>query len=165
MFKIGNEYQRGARKLKETLKEHITIDNHNTYCSFINEAKNNYKTMFGEELERIENEKIRLQLEIECMKTPSAGYMMTIASLVLGFVLKDVIYNRFSQIYGSNAIVYSLIYALLITFIFGVLIVRNDRKLRCYMFALQALDELEEEIEKEMSFNLTLKRLNTINKN
>lgn len=140
---------RQSDTLRNTFKKDIKLDRYGEYCKFIYDIRNEYKYIFKDDLEKIKKEKARLQLEIKCKQTPGMGYMMTIMALVLGFVLKDIIYGFLKEKSLEFAVFVSLIYALLIVITFGILIVKTDTKLRCYMFALQALTELEEELKLE----------------
>lgn len=158
MLKFKNEYEKGAKRLEITIKKHVTTRNYKVYCNLIYKIKCNYKNMFGEDLEKIEKEKIRLKLEIECIKNPIMGYVITIISVVLAFLLKSV-NDIFLQISKDVAFMASCVYVIISIGSIAHVIVNIDHKLRGFIFSLQALEELEEEIRKEIDFNLALKKI------
>ena len=152
LFKFQNEYTKGGKALEKELEKSITTNTYITYCKFINKAKENYKIILGNDLERIQNETNRLGLEIECCKTPAKERAFSVLILFAGLIFQDILIGgitRQSQEFHIAEPIVSSVYLIIMACFILRHLSKYDIRLKCYMFTLQALKELEEEVKRQ----------------
>ncbi|MBU5227837.1 hypothetical protein KQI36_14470 [Clostridium senegalense] len=131
-----------SEKLKKVFEKN-NKDKYDEYQDFICYIKQYYRDTLKDDLNKIDIEKKRLNLEIECSKNPSVGYIITISIFSIGMLTSNIL----SSFEGDSKIAIAIVHSLVVLIVLGMYIVNYDRKINSNIYALQGLKELEEEIK------------------
>ena len=107
--------------------------------------KSDYKVNFKNDLKKIQIEKERLEVELECIKSPSTQYALTIGLFAVGTGLDNLIETMAKDL----RFIVAIAYCFTIIVVLGKLFISEARKEKAYRCALVALKKLEEEIREE----------------
>ncbi|WP_010295932.1 hypothetical protein [Clostridium senegalense] len=144
-------------KLMKIFKKDLKVK-YKVYHKVIYHIKNEYRYKLKNNLESINKEKERLELELDCIKSSKLQYVLPIGTFAIGATL-----NNMKML--NNILMFRItVFVCILTMVGLCIIVINDeRKERTYKYALKALKELEEEITQEEIEKINLKVLENIN--
>ena len=160
MGRFSKDYEKGAKKLKKIYRS-LNIEKENKiYLDFISDIKKDYKEMFGKNLNKIEEEKSRIKLEIKYKEDQDRGYTTAFAIFILGILIKDIVFGKlFSGMSNLEFFIYGSLYILIFSYVSSKVFLKDEKKLRVYKLMLQSLIDLEKEIEVKKNSRSSLNNL------
>ncbi|WP_027633370.1 hypothetical protein [Clostridium hydrogeniformans] len=158
--KSSKHYEKGAKKLKKIYRS-LDIEKENKiYLDFISDIKKDYKGMFGKNLNKIDEEKSRIKLEIKYKEDQDRGYTTAFAIFILGILIKDIVFGKlFSGMSNLEFFIYGSLYILIFSYVSSKVFLKDEKKLRVYKLMLQSLIDLEKEIEVKKNSRSSLNNL------